>query len=376
MRARVVALDALTPGQASGWAALASGAVEPNPFYELAAVQAAAALLPDGERVAVLLVQDGADVLLALPVLRRQRLRRIPVSALAAWQHDYCFAGAPLLRRGREREAWIEALDHLRHSAQEPWLVLERLPLHGPAALALQAVLAGRHVRPAVTDVYGRPVLRRRPEPTYLDARISARHRKSLRRQRRRLGEALGGDIDLVDLAASGAAGDGVETFLALEAAGWKGRAGTALARRPTHAAFFRSFCAELASQGRLEVWAFGTPERPAAVQINALAGGTVFHVKTTYDEQVSGCSPGMQLELQMVEQFHLDPRLDLIDSCVDPGNLVSTQLYPDRDVLATLAVPLRLPTGAAAVTAFRAVTWGRDARQRRATGQDQGDDA
>lgn len=361
-----MALDALTTQQTEGWAALPDAAVEPNPFYELPAVRAAAARLPHGDRAAVLLVEDGSDVLLALPVLRRRRVRRVPVPALVAWQHDYCYSGAPLVRRGREREAWAEAFDHLRHSSQESWLVLERLPLHGPAALALHDVLADRHVRPATSDVFGRPVLRRRAEPTYLDARISARHRKSLRRQRRRLGEALGGEVVLTDLAGPGGSGGGVETFLALEAAGWKGRAGTALGCRPPDAAFFRAFCAELAEQGRLQVWALGTRGRPAAVQVNVLAGRTVFHVKTTYDEQVARWSPGLQLELEMVEQFHLDRRLDLLDSCVDPGNRVSAQLYPDRDVLATLAVPLRLPAGGAAVATFRAATRARALRNRR----------
>src|SRR5207302_3481538 len=62
----------------------------------------------------------------------------------------------------------------------------------------------------------------------YADAAIGPKKRKELRRQRRRLG-----DIGAVRCAQS-AAGDipaALQDFLALEASGWKGRAGTAVAR-------------------------------------------------------------------------------------------------------------------------------------------------
>jgi CelD/BcsL family acetyltransferase involved in cellulose biosynthesis len=80
------------------------------------------------------------------------------------------------------------------------------------------------------------------------------------------------------------------------------------------------------------------------------LGGDTVFHFKIAYDEELARFSPGMQLEVEMVEQFHRDARLRRIDSCVDPDNHVSAQLYPDREVLATMTVPTRVPTGPLAV--------------------------
>jgi CelD/BcsL family acetyltransferase involved in cellulose biosynthesis len=347
----VLGLCDVDPELREGWRELAGAAVEPNPFYEADPVLAAAELLRDGSAAALLVVDDddGGEVHLALPVLRR-RYRRVPVPALVAWQHAYCFAGAPLLRRGREHEAWAEALDHGKFGYLEAWLVLERLPLHGPAAVALQDVLAERVARPAALDRFGRPVLLRRPAATYLDGRLSGRHRKTLRRQRRRLGDELGAEVEAVDVAASGDVEAGIEDLLRLELRGWKGRAGTAMACRPGDAAWFRRFCTGLHAEGRLELWALRGGGRVAAWQANVLGGDTVFHFKIAYDEELARFSPGMQLEVEMVEQFHRDARLRRIDSCVDPDNHVSAQLYPDREVLATMTVPTRVPTGPLAV--------------------------
>jgi CelD/BcsL family acetyltransferase involved in cellulose biosynthesis len=362
----VLPLDAVTGDQRAAWSRLVDAAVEPNPFFEPEPVLQAGSLLRDG-RTGVAVVEDDGDLLLALPVLRRRPARHVPVRALQAWHHPYVHAGAPLVRAGRERAAWAELLDHLRHGAQEAWLLLPRLPLYGAGSVALQRELADRHLPWAADQVQGRPVVRRRPRPTYLDGRLSSRSRKTLRRQGRRLAEELGGAVLTVDLVRGGdGCDDAVETFLRLEDSGWKGRAGTALLRRPEHAEWFRRFCRHLHARGRLEVWALGVPGRAAAAQVNARAGRTSFHLRTAYDEALAAWSPGIQLELAMVEAFHADARVDLLDSCVDPDNRVSGLLYPDREVLATLAVPLRMPAGPVAVAAWAAAGRGKAALTRR----------
>lgn len=364
----MVALADLSARQREAWGDLAAEAAEPNPFFEPDAVLEAAALLPQGEGAAVALVEGDGEALLALPVLRRRRPSRVPVPALVAWHHPYVHAGAPLVRAGRERAAWAELLDHLRHAGQEHWLVMDRLPLLGPSAVALQRELAARHLVATDAHRWGRPVLRRRSAPTYLDGRLSSRARKTLRRQRRRLADELGGEVSVVDRVHGAATCDeALDVFLSLEDGGWKGRAGTALLRRPADAEWFRRTCRRLHEQGRLEVWVLGSPERAAAAQVNARAGRTLFHLRTAYDESLAAWSPGMQLEVEMVGTFHADDRVDVLDACVDPGNRVSAQLYPDRELLGSLAVPLRQPAGPAAVAAWALLRRVRTAQATRA---------
>ena len=363
MRARVVGLRDPDPELVRSWHDLVGAALEPNPFYEPEPVLAAAELLQDGDRAGLLVVQDGAELVLAVPVLRRQRFRQVPVPALVSWQYPHCFSGVPLVRAGREHEAWAEVLDEGKHLSSECWLVLPWLSLQAPVAVALQDVLAARRVRATALDVFGRPVLRRRADCTYLDGRMSSRHRKSLRRLRRRLEEQLGGDLELVDLAASGDVAAGVEEMLRVEATGWKGRSGTAIASRSGDADWFRRFALAMAEQGRLQLWVLRAGDRVAAAQVNVLSGGTAFHFKIAYDADLARFSPGLQLELAMVEEFHRDLRLSAVDSCGNYDIKVSAQLYPDRDVVGTLVVPMRGRLGQAAAGTASLATRVRAAR-------------
>ena len=58
-------------------------------------------------------------------------------------------------------------------------------------------------VAKAINPRMTQSVLRRRPEPTYLDGRLSGERRKRLRRQRRNLEAALGGPVTIEDVAGS-----------------------------------------------------------------------------------------------------------------------------------------------------------------------------
>lgn len=346
----------LTPADLDAWTDLSTETEEPNPFYEPGAVLPAARHLTGGRDVHLVLVREGQQLLLALPVRRAQRFRRMPVPALTGWRHPYCYLGTPLVRRGRAHDAWSALLAGWQKATAERWLALEQQRLDGPVARALADVLGATGRRAVVFESFERPVLVRRADFTYLDGRISSRHLKSLRRQRRRLADELGGPVVTVDRAQQPAAlAAAVDGLLAVEQAGWKGEAGTAMASRPGDAAFFRELCRTLHAADRLQLWSLGTDERGAAYLANVLAGDVVFHMKIAYDESLRAHSPGVQLELEMVEEFHRDRRLVRLDSCGDAENVVSTQLYPDRDMIGTLLVPLRGWRGRAAA---RATPW------------------
>ncbi|HUZ83291.1 MAG TPA: GNAT family N-acetyltransferase, partial [Gaiellales bacterium] len=186
-------------------------------------------------------------------------------------------------------------------------------------------------------------VLHRRADATYLDGRMSGRHRKDLRRGREQLAADLGGDLGCVDRAAEDDATFEVALtdFLRLESAGWKGRDGGAIACRAEHERFFRALAAGLRRHGRFELWSLGAAGRTAAYQCNLLAGNTAFRIKAAYDEQVARHSPGVQLELDLMAVFHDDDRLQVVDSCTAAGSMTYEQLYADRRTVETWLVPL-----------------------------------
>jgi CelD/BcsL family acetyltransferase involved in cellulose biosynthesis len=131
---------------------------------------------------------------------------------------------------------------------------------------------------------------------------------------------------------------DGHAAFLALESAGWKGRAATALASRPSDAAFYREVTTRFRDSGRLCLYSLEAGGNTLAMQTNFRAGSALFDWKVAYDEQFARYSPGAQLQLQVLEVARRDG-LSLIDSCADVADEHQQRLSAARRRIATLAI-------------------------------------
>ncbi len=334
----------LEPRLVTRWHELADRAIEPNPFFAPEMAQAAARWLPGGTDDRLLTVHDGDELVLAVPVRQHRGHRRVPVPVLVGWGHRHCYLGTPLVAPDDPAGAVGAALDALRTS-DAAWLVLEAMSGEGPVRAAFGSALAARRLRPGQILAYRRPVVRRRPEPTYLNGRLSAWRRKELRRQRRRLSAELGAEVATTEH--SGASVDtALDELLALEAAGWKGRAGTALTSDTRDAAFFRASIEGAAREGRARVWALSGAGEVVAGACGVVSGSGLFHLKIAHDERWSRWSPGVLLELDLLDAFHADPELAWIDSCTASGASPSAVLYPDRRAIETMLVPLGPPAG------------------------------
>ena len=340
MSARLVPLANVDADLAERWRRLGDESLEPNPFVGADFVLPAARWVAAGAPLAVVIVERGRDVLFALPVTLRPQVLGIPVRAVGTWLHPYSYLGTPLVSRKDPIGAWEEVIDVLTTVA--PWAVFRLFSSDGSTAAALDSVSDRRRRSLGVLHRPSRPVVRRRPQPTYLAETISGKGRKDLRRLRRRLGEQLGGDLACVDYAVPGCDLDwAVKGFLEMEAEGWKGRDGGAMACHSGHGDFFAEICRRFAAAGRLQLWALEAAGRPVAYQCNLLGGNTLFQFKVAFDEALGRYSPGLQLDLDLVDEFHSDCRLDMIDSCVGATPTFSHQIYPDRRELADLVLPL-----------------------------------
>jgi hypothetical protein len=172
-----------------------------------------------------------------------------------------------------------------------------------PAVVAMRSVAGDGPVERALMSAGAQ--LGRRSAWERRVARAAARplddaarpRRRDLERKRHRLQETLDAQLTIENRAGSDAA---VQEFLALEAAGWKGRAGTALAssRQP--------------------------PARSGFLRRDG--------------------------DCLRVERFHADGRLRLYDSCSDPDSKLVNQLFGDRRTIVSsvttrrrLARPVRV---------------------------------
>jgi CelD/BcsL family acetyltransferase involved in cellulose biosynthesis len=339
VRAELIAAAALTESDTAEWRELAARALEPNPFFEPDYVLPLHRGLGGGE-LQLLVVRDGDGWAACMPVHLAERWHRIPLRALASWRGHvlYGLLGTPLVAPERSAEAVAALLGALPAAAPGAGFgTLEWLAAEGPVAAALAAALEGRSPAPVPFESFERAALRRRPEPTYLEETLSSKHRRELRRQRRKLAEALGGELETVDLAGTESA---YADFIALEAGGELAKRGTVLAADPGHAAFFAAVCRNFAAQGRLQLLALRAGERIVAMKCNLRAGSTVFMFKIAYDESWSRFSPGILLEQEMVTLFHEQSDAELLDSCADPNNAMINRLWPDRRTLTTTLIP------------------------------------
>lgn len=351
MHARLLPLRDVDPVVAARWAALAARAVEPNAFFEPSVVLPAAGRLEGGADVELLLVEDGGELVLALPVHRPGSFRHVPLPSMRTWMHPYCFLGTPLLAPEQPVSAWSAALALVGDRRLAPWLALDSVDTSGPVARALRTAALWRGTTPTAFEPSERAVLRRRSSPDYLVGRVSGTSRKNLRRLRRHLDTEMGGGLHTVDRAAGDDRTfvDAVEAFLRLEESGWKGRDGGAFTRRPGHAGFFRDLCRLSRDAGTLQLWSLEAGGVPVAMKCNLVAGTTAFCFKIAYDERRARFSPGLQLELEMVDLFHADERLDVLDSCAVAGNEMANRVLPDRRPLATYLLPVHGPLGRSA---------------------------
>lgn len=360
---RYVAASDIGPELEAGWRDLATRAAEPNPFQEPDTVLPSMRHFAGSSRVGLLTVHAGPRLLATLAVIWPLRLPaegrwRAPVPAVQVWTEPYMQLGTPLVDRDRVGDA-VAALIRL----PPPWM--SRVPLavrylgdDGPVSAALDSALDARGQRALRLKTYDRAVLLRDSEVP-LSKNKRSRHRK-IRGQGDRMAAELG-ELRVEDRSGDAAA---VEQFLELEAAGWKGAAGTAIASRPCTAAWFRDVCSRFSSSGRLELLALTAGGRTAAMQCNLRAGDWSFHFKSAYDEDLGGHRPGMQMLVHNVDELATGA-VAVRDSVTLTDNDLFNQVWPARRTLSTVIVP---PSGRAGTAATRLV--GRVHRRRQALGR------
>jgi len=312
------------------WRALAAGAAEPNVFYDPDFALAAAPVF--GRNVEAILVWCAAAPrrlvgLFPFAVAARRYAVKLPL--MVGWTHRFAPLGTPLIDRDACPEVVTAFLDHVAGDDALPKLLLLPL-LHeaGPVAAALQAALApggcaafGRHRRAALKPASDRA--------SYLDRAIGRKRRKELRRQRHRLADQ--GPLSFSLVQAPAAVAPALADFLALEAGGWKGRAGTAIAQHPELRRFVESAVVALAARGEARVARLLRRSQPIACALALTSGNGAWGWKIAYDERFAGGSPGVQLYLDLTAAMLADPAIAFVDSCATPDHPMIDHLWRER---------------------------------------------
>jgi CelD/BcsL family acetyltransferase involved in cellulose biosynthesis len=324
------------------WQSLAARALEPNVFLEPAFALAAAPVL--GRDVDVGLVwsrPSPARLMGFFPARIERRRYGVALPVLVGWTHPFGPLGTPLIDRDAVAAVLSAWLDHLASRPDLPrLLLLPYLPVAGPLAEAFAAALARRNGKCISLSAHQRALLA--PAGTsehYLDHAIGTKKRKELRRQRKRLAEAAPLRSDRVREPAAMAAALG--DFLALEAAGWKGRAGTAARTHDDVRVFMENAITGLARDGKARIDRLFAGDRPIAAIVTLQSGATAWCWKIAYDEGYARFSPGVQLLLETTQRLLDDPNVTCADSCATAGHPMIDHIWRERLGLADQLVRL-----------------------------------
>ena len=290
------------------WQALFEAA-QPNVFLAPAFALAARAIDPAPGLGAVVIMRDG------------QWIGFVPGrigpggTVFSVWTHDYAPYGLPLVREGGEAAVLAALFPVLRDRgvAALDWPMLDE----GRFSTALEAFCADRRV--VVLDRHDRACL------DGAAPKLSKDHRRLARRL------AEHGALDRVSTATGHPPDAALDAFLDLEAAGWKGRKGTALAGSAATRGLCLAGISGLVSAGMARIDIMRLDGRPIAVGVALMAGDRAWYWKTAYAEDLARYSPGLLLSHAIGHELMAGGGIRLADSCAIPGHSMIERIWLGR---------------------------------------------
>ncbi len=320
------------------WEDLCQRSVEDNVYYS---PRYASALLESVEadgKVAFAVVRDGEKLLALLPFTSRKFAIPLLEPAASAWQSKYTFSCMPLLDKDRKQRAATALLNVLASEREGEW-ILPTVNTTGGACQALIAALEERDLPWAILNQFQRAKLEAgRTFDEHMQFNVSSKRRRELARNRRGL-EALGKVAHEIHYCGEGLE-RAVAAFLEIEASGWKGRRGTALACNAATRQFaIRAFAASQDdSSCRADVLTLDG--KPIAVGLTTFAGQTGFTVKCTYDEAYRRYGAGLLLEIEVIRSFLSGRWASHLDAATAGAHVIDN-LWPGRVVVGDLMFSL-----------------------------------
>lgn len=341
LRGEWLGVDRVDDALLTEWSELVASAADANVFAEPWLAVAGMRHCAGGSAAELLVVRDCVNRLAGIATLSaNKRIGRAPLPCSGDWSHPNAFLLSTTARTGAEAACWTAMIEAVgaRHGSSRALLIdglVEGSAMHGGLLAATQGlklpmVIEARTVRAMLsTDLEA---------DAYWDASVRAKKRKELRRQWARLGEMGALTVDHGDQTAN--ANLWIDEFLTLEASGWKGANGSALASNPDTLAFFREAMAVGWQRRQVLLTALRLDGRVIAMLITLVSGNAGFSFKTAFDEEFARFSPGVLLQRESLGLLTAR-KLAFIDSCAAQDHPMIDSLWRERRAVVTLSLPL-----------------------------------
>lgn len=248
----------------------------------------------------------------------------------------------------RGEAAFHAALDRLAAEAKADMLLWPFFPLEAREYAWLENWLANRF---GLSDASHSVPMARRHKRAYLNCasdavtaengglHLSRNKRKTTGRQWRRLSEL--GKLEVLSTQDSLDHREAIETFLHVEASGWKASKGTALAVDAQLNAFVHTVLPPMMAEDHAKIDLLVLDGRCIGGLVSFKVGRGLFTWKTGMDDVYKRYSPGVQILLETSRQAIADPSIDYIDSLADSGHPIAEHIWGGRRSVALLFIPL-----------------------------------
>jgi CelD/BcsL family acetyltransferase involved in cellulose biosynthesis len=298
----------------------------------------------EDREVRLAVIRDGDDyknrLRLLVPFSVERPATPLGVSIMRTWASPFGPLGTPLVDRD-DPEGVIEDFFSMLsrpHLKLPKVLVLPDMRLDGAVTAMLKSVAETRGLPLVTTAEAERPFLESTLDGSaYLKASLRSHHDREFRRLKRRLADL--GTLEHIVARGPEDIRHGIEAFLTLEAAGWKGRKRTAMATDRYRAAFAREAVHRLAEQDMCRVHSLTLNGEVVACLIVFVEAGVAYTWKTAYDEAYAAFSPGTLLMIEVTKQHLDDPNIMTTDSCAVPDHPVMSRLWSERKTMGTIVI-------------------------------------
>ena len=324
---------------------LCARSIEPNVFFNPRFLAPAMPRLEDRD-VRLAVVRDGDEfrsrLRLLVPFSVEKTAAPFGVPILRTWSSPFGPLGTPLVDRDDPEGVIADFFGMLGrpHLRLPRVFVMPDVRLDGPFAAMASSLAESRNLPLTITNRAERPYLQSElAGDDYLRAALRPHHFREFRRLKRRLAEE--GVVEHHVARQPEEVRLGIETFLALEASGWKGRERSAMAIDRYRAAFVREAAHRLAENDLCRVHELRLDGRPIASLVVFVESGCGYTWKTAYDEGFSAFSPGTLLMIEVTRHHLDDPNIDATDSCAVPDHPVMSRLWSERRPLGTIVIGL-----------------------------------
>lgn len=335
---------------AAQWNALARAAPQHQPMLSAAWVEAyAQTLLPAGAQLKCLLAHQDGQLLGVLPLVVQTAGPRAWGIATAATPYEPHSAFGDMLADTANAStvlpALLRAACRLPHQPHQPRLHLRELALRGVEVQSptLAALASLAQTAPAV-----RSVSNPRGWGSFLSvagswmayrSSLSSNFAANLRKAHNRLREPQLPQVRFDWLTGDQASPQHLASFMALEAAGWKGRAGSAIAQSARLQRFYARLTGNAFAAGMLEWHFMRLGGKLIAAHLAWRCGRVLSLLKIAYDEDQGRLSPGSLLFEATAERAFARNDTDEINCLTDmpwhrPWNMqrreyLDLRLYP-----------------------------------------------